>query len=152
MKKSDKKRKAFARFRAKNGTPHLLVPEFDVKHVDHGTLESVAKILGAEADRESGLPDGRLHLTKAEGEIAPVAYALDEEAAALLRKAGARYVGLRAFPVPDRRENEEDRRTESLMALRRELGLPERRVSRDRREPEPKSRRTQQSGPWPYFG
>lgn len=155
MKKAAQRKRAFACFRGSNGYLQVLLPEFDVKHVDQASLGRIMALERKPSTQRIFLEDGcsgRVILTKGDGELAPVAYALDDEAAGFLRGIGALQVGLRAFPIPDRRTSAQDRRTKSLMALRCELGLPERRISQERREPGDEPHPETKTGPWPYFG
>lgn len=129
MAQADKKQKAFTNFIGGNGTRQIRIPEFDVQFMRDEKLQEIAasrrKTKPKHAAWLGEYSDSRILVERKEGdEFASAVYSFDEEASKLLLAAGAKFVRLVSFPVTGRKPSAQDERLATVLALRKEFGLP----------------------------
>lgn len=157
MAKADKKQKPFSWFFGDNKTRQLRIPEFDVEFMSAAKLDGIgAAPRKAEPEHAKWLGEyanSRILVERKEGdEHASAVYSFDEEASALLVKAGAKFVRLVSFPITGQIASAQDQRLDTVLSLRQEFGIPVRTVSRDPTSVQPaaagkrKTRKQKQGG------
>ncbi|MDQ1343654.1 MAG: hypothetical protein QG650_374 [Patescibacteria group bacterium] len=128
MSKREGKQKAFAWFLAKNRVTNIRIPMFDPQFLRIETLSAMNDVKRKTRPTHLHLlgenAEVRVVIHRKEGdEFATAVFAMDNEAAVMLRAAGAKFVRLESWPVAARKDAATERRAEKLDALREEMGL-----------------------------